>query len=321
MASWDSTYKNAPADDDDFGDGASEIRDLKIQFEAGYGKEHDMTTLESGAFSFRHGSGSARMWVGTTFPTTKPGSGAVALDDEDIGRQFHNTSVGITYVLVDINASDEPVWYPIDGLGLGDLVYTVIVPDSSRRLYPCDGSTITKGTVALNGVEDAYDELITKLQTTAGAIAGGDAAKVPDFRGVTLRGMNTMRYDIETGAITPNPPASDHVDPDTGRAVGSQQGDLAGAHTHTLTTDEDTELMSAEDGEHYHDIPLAQNDAWKDGGQLIVEPTSDSDFDERTKTDGAHSHNIAHQHTATTDENVGAETRMANTAVYVYIRY
>jgi hypothetical protein len=79
--------------------------------------------------------------------------------------------------------------------------------------------------------------------------------------------------------------------------------------------------MSAEDGEHYHDIPLAQNDAWKDGGQLIVEPTSDSDFDERTKTDGAHSHNIAHQHTATTDENVGAETRMANTAVYVYIRY
>lgn len=100
LTTWNAAFEATPAGTDDASQGDDRIVELKGATRERLTKEHVMD-LSSGlvASDGWHRSGSARVYTGTTNPTTKP-DGVTALDTNDTGRQFFNTSSSKLYTYI-----------------------------------------------------------------------------------------------------------------------------------------------------------------------------------------------------------------------------
>ena len=92
---WNSAYELSPAGADSPSSGDDKIRELKSATRERLAKEHKMD-LSSGAASTDgwHIQGSAIDYYQASAPTTRP-DGVTALDANDYGRRWYNTSTGV----------------------------------------------------------------------------------------------------------------------------------------------------------------------------------------------------------------------------------
>lgn len=148
----------------------------------------------------------------------------------------------------------------------------------------CDGQSVAK-----TGV---YEKLYQAIGTAWGDDGGN--FKVPDLRGVFLRGINNGRTDT-------------YADP-SNRTVGSFQDEDFKSHNHTGTTNTD--------GSHKHKLDNFDLDPGDSNGSgdydIWEEGSSDPGY---TKTDGNHSHSFS------TNQEGGNETRPVNAGVNFIIKY
>lgn len=143
-----------PADSNPLGQGAREIRDIRIGLRLRMSKEHNSLGITTAGGE--HKKGSARAYFQSTAPTTRPGSGA--LDAADDGRIFYNS------VKKQFQAWDGSEWKVARAAGS-----TVFISD--RKTAGVDGGTFTSGAwrtrtnwgVASAGNPGNYDNLITIL--------------------------------------------------------------------------------------------------------------------------------------------------------------
>ncbi len=100
LTTWNAAFEASPAGTDGASLGDDKITELKGAVRERVAKEHVMdTSAGTLAADGWHKSGSARVYTGTTNPTTKP-DGVTALDTNDTGRQFYNTTSHKLYTYV-----------------------------------------------------------------------------------------------------------------------------------------------------------------------------------------------------------------------------
>lgn len=146
----------------------------------------------------------------------------------------------------------------------------------------CNGATISRST---------YSALFSKIGTTYGAGDGSTTFKIPDLRGEFIRG-----WDHGRGI-------------DSGRAIGSNQSDAYGSHTHSGSTNSE--------GAHTHNIGTGDSGQISVDGSSIMESTSSiAEWKtSRVSTEGTHSH------TLTINASGSTETRPRNIAMIYCIKY
>ena len=146
----------------------------------------------------------------------------------------------------------------------------------------CNGATISRST---------YSALFAVIGTTYGAGNGSTTFAIPDLRGEFIRG-----WDHSRGV-------------DSGRAIGSNQSDAYGSHTHSGSTN------SA--GAHTHNIGTGDSGQISVDGSSIMESTSGiAEWKtSRVSTEGTHSH------TLTINASGSTETRPRNIAMMYCIKY
>jgi len=151
------------------------------------------------------------------------------------------------------------------------------------------GSTAPIGYLLCNGAavsRTTYSKLFSVIGTTYGAGNGTTTFNVPDLRGEFIRGLDAGR-----GV-------------DSGRTLGSSQGDLFRAHTHSGTT--------SVAGAHTHTY---QRTVWT-GTPGVDDDSSEYSFrDAETSPAGAHTHSLSINSTG------GVETRPRNVAMNFIIKY
>jgi len=92
---WDSGFEASPADSDNIADGDDSIRQLKRAISERGRREHYWTPGADNTLHGKHLLGSARIFYGTTEPTTAPDGDA--LGTNDMGRMWYNSSNAILY--------------------------------------------------------------------------------------------------------------------------------------------------------------------------------------------------------------------------------
>lgn len=196
---WNSAFNASPAGSDDVGQGDDKIVELKEAIYERLVKEHTMdessgAVAEDGA----HRAGSAVVYTGTSEPTTKP-DGVTALDADDNGRLFVNTSSnkvysyrhGTGWVLVGI---DEP---PIGA------VYVQFASQSTP-------ATLYGGT--WSNVSSSYAGLFFRAE-------GGNAAA---FEGGTQAGTTvTASYLSTVGVVSQTIVSASNYDAYSGTSTGT----------------------------------------------------------------------------------------------------
>lgn len=191
----------------------------------------------------------------------------------------------------------------------------------------CNGAAVSRTT---------YAGLFSAIGTTFGAGNGSTTFNVPELRGEFIRGW------------------ADGRSVDTGRTLGSAQGDAFDSHTHTGTTSTDSHSHTGTTstdthnhsgntnpaGGHSHTVPGATPATSQseispgstilfasDGSSARTETTSTaSNHDHSFTTDNdTHSHSFttstdSHNHTFTTASSGGSETRPRNVALLYCIK-
>lgn len=162
---------------------------------------------------------------------------------------------------------------------------------------------VVPGWLVCNGASLTSDAKYEKLKDVLGS-SWGAAGKLPDLRGVFLRGINNGR----TGTYS---------DPDT-RDVGDYQDDTFKSHDHPAG-----ELVNSNNGNHTHKlIELDNGSDVTDGadGDITVDNSGRDDNihrDGRVQAAGDHTHTIS----GTTGNRGGDETRPVNAGVNFIIKY
>ncbi len=151
--------------------------------------------------------------------------------------------------------------------------------------YPPAGWLVCDGSLLSTTV---YADLFAALGAWYGTGGGGTQFRIPDLRGVFVRGL-----DLGRG-----------IDPDSGRLVGSLQSQSYQSHQHTGTT--------GGAGEHVHDY-----NAREFAGNTSRITASDSITTGTMQTSSAG----YHSHTFTTSVEGGAETRPTNVTLLPIIKY
>jgi len=160
----------------------------------------------------------------------------------------------------------------------------------------CDGRL-------LDGTSAQYIQLYNVITTTWGG-TGANSFKVPDLRGVFLRGINDGRSDA-------------YADPST-RAIGTMQDDAYQTHNHGVTDPGHTHPYKDRFfREAATNIPDAQNESFPN------DPHSGSGEGDNDNYTWYWNDNTSNSTTGVTVNNSGsvAETRPANAAVYYIIKY
>jgi microcystin-dependent protein len=156
---------------------------------------------------------------------------------------------------------------------------------------------IPAGWLLCDGSSKAKTGVYQKLYEAIGSLWGveGDNFKIPDLRGMFLRGTNEGRTDV-------------WKDPDT-RAVGTFQTDENKVHNHTGST-------LSTDGAHTHTTPVPNTQR---GVAAVL--NNDADYyrynytgNVTSSSDGNHSHNLS-------IANSGIESRPKNAAIVYIIKY
>jgi len=169
-------------------------------------------------------------------------------------------------------------------------------------IMPFAGLTnqIPEGWLLCNGESKPKVGTYQKLYEAIGTLWGDDGGnfKIPDLRGMFLRGSNEGRSDV-------------WKDPDT-RSVGNFQTDSIQSHDHS------NNFSIAQNGEHNHTMGITtmpfDNDSWDEWGYGYIESTSAT---KTTSNNGLHSHVI----NGNIHANGGNETRPNNAAVVYIIKY
>lgn len=135
-----------------------------------------------------------------------------------------------------------------------------------------------------------YSRLFAAIGTTHGSGNGSTTFNLPDLRGEFVRGWDNGR-----GV-------------DTGRTLGSRQGDLFRAHNHTAST--------GTAGRHRHGLSIIRANA--STGNYLEDASSSAEGLNRfnyTDYEGEHNHSV------TVNNNGGAETRPRNVALLYCVKY
>jgi len=131
---WD---EDAPALSDAHGNGALEIRDLRMGLRLRLQKEH--TTPAGSTAGGEHKQGSAVAWIQDTAPTTRP-DGSTALTSADLGRIWIDTTNNVIKSLTAIGSPNT--WTPAGELALA--LYTA-GNEPDRGLYMKGNELYFKG--------------------------------------------------------------------------------------------------------------------------------------------------------------------------------
>lgn len=161
---------------------------------------------------------------------------------------------------------------------------------------PPQGWVICNGG-AYNGEEEKYKNLYEVIKIIYGG-TGSTSFNVPDFRGVFLRGLDNGR------AL------------DSGRDLGSYQGDEIKKHKHNGTT--------ATGGRHSHTILKLPTDQAGQSNMYTLYNTSSSDEGWANAPGGQPNNSLSehygHTHSFSTNDTGGNETRPVNVAINYIIK-
>lgn len=172
------------------------------------------------------------------------------------------------------------------------------VPPGSIMPFAGPANKIPAGWLLCDGSSKAKTGIYLKLFEAIGTLWGDDGGnfKLPDLRGMFLRGVNSGRTGI-------------YADPETNRLVGSSQDDEYLSHNHPGTTNET--------GEHQHSKDT-NNQTSDDGDDAIGFENADGEGSNHVGWVNAAG---KHTHTVTTENRGGNETRPVNAAVNYIIKY
>lgn len=200
--------------------------------------------------------------------------------------------------------------------GAGVPVGTVIAwPGGAADSIP-DGWLVCDGRILRRS---EYPELFAVIGTYYGTGGGEDTFRLPDFRGLFLRGLDDPDGPGGAEPAGRDPDLAERIDPETGEIVGARVGtlqghatapprspfilELGGEHSHTV-------LWSREGGGGIDDVRHAFESSTNRYGVTTIPHQHDP---RRPQADGAHTHVID-------PESGDAETRPANAAVNWLIR-
>jgi hypothetical protein len=156
-------------------------------------------------------------------------------------------------------------WVPCDGRIVG----TVRGGDQARSAYPmAKGEELGWSPGATEGWTSAGSPQTREINPTG-------EVRVPDLRGLFLRGLNRFASDVPPG----------QVDPDVNRVAGSFQRDAFKAHTHEIIgTSSQFQGGGAATGLFWRLDPQPNNvSVWSSVGRAIVDNTPVSDNETRPK--------------------------------------
>ena len=229
-----------------------------------------------------------------------------------------NTIIVITIITILLTLFVIPVWPQPNGNKLSILerllkIETELVPPVGS-IVSYYGNTAPQGWLICNGQrldKPEYRKLVAHLKKQ-----GLDATKVPDLRGMFLRGLDSGRGK----------------DPSAGRKVGSEQPDSIKSHIHGGKTHPDGQhihkgVTKSGNPMNYRTVHQAGPGAYPKH-QSGYSPGQYTDRNDTNYVSRDHTHNFetiqgqgAHTHSLTIDASGSEESRPKNVAVNFIIKY
>lgn len=296
VQTWNATYENSPTDGSSPANGDDELRNLKTTIKTFNNKEHwhgyevdDGSNQNLITFQGAHRAGSAMPFIQATAPTA-PLIGGSWDYYHDYGRLW--IDMGNEGRLMYLYFEDEddltPEWKPVISYSVGEVAAFVVNPDVEERWVSCDGRTITKSDVSPDGTTAGYSALIDALFLETGGDANhpfyvqadGNAAKLPDLRGVGLRGADDM-----AGAGSVQGAAGR----DTAGRVNNDVDEVSAANTVIGSFQDDKILDHAHLIDHAHGATVVDGNDSGDGRTGDVESWSGG-VPTFADGDGSHTH-------------------------------
>ncbi|MFZ1677378.1 MAG: phage tail protein [Saprospiraceae bacterium] len=188
-----------------------------------YEESHSIQTDEFGAIALIIGKGQKESGTLNKFSDINFGIGnlwyTVSILDNGTKREISNQKlISVPYAEYAYNVSPVP----------------------PGTILPFAGATVPSGYLACDGMEyskSQYPNLYNAIQNIWGSASNGNNFKVPDFRGLFLRGVDgNANRDPDKSSRT-----SLVAGQNSGNNVGSYQTDLTEKHSHTLFTQEDAD--------------------------------------------------------------------------------
>ena len=195
---WNVNYENSPAAGDNPGGGDNAFRNLKTSVSTRFAKEHLFPTSDNLGRQGIHQPGSAFPFFSNSAPQIRT-DGTPFEADIDEGRLWIDLDTGRIYYLKSIDETGTPTWSVLKLETIGKIAAFAAPPDVSERWLPCDGREIDSNENSLDGEEGGYSDLVTLLDNyVSGAIdhpyysENANSVHIPDYRGVSLRGLDDM---------------------------------------------------------------------------------------------------------------------------------
>lgn len=243
---WNTSYENSPAAGDNPGGGDNAIRNLKTSVSTRVGKEHYFPTDDNLGRQGIHRQGSAVAYFTDSEPQLRPPStgGTAFEEDIDEGRLWIDTSTGKLKYIKSIDETGTPTWGVVQVEAVGKIAAFATPPANEERWLPCDGREINNTEESIDGEVEGYAALVTKLLAEVSgeedhpyyAPATG-TVKLPDLRGVGLRGLDNYGAVSGLGAANRDTASRENWDGDDVSSFnwsGSYQTDNIIDHRHEM---------------------------------------------------------------------------------------
>lgn len=177
---WDET---SPASSDLISQGDDEIRDLRKGTRIRLAKEHDTPATSSAGGE--HKAGSAKIYIQSSAPTTRP-DGSTALTSADDGRIWFDadTSSRVAYVYDD-SSTESNNWTPLGMVPVGSIIAWhktfTNTPSLPANFLECNGQTVSDAESPYDGqvIPDLNDATNRSTSITSGGgvfLRGGDTS-------------------------------------------------------------------------------------------------------------------------------------------------
>ncbi len=229
---------------------------------------------------------------------------AVSNNNKRLTEQLDNTHQAVEKLVQALQAKEQALKQLVP---VGTVIAYAAAVDNEQRTeflragwLVCDGESYPV---------QSYPELAKQL----GKIYGGDGKerfKVPDFRGIFLRGLDAGR------GLDPKRTLGTLEDDQNKNHSHSGKTETAGAHEH--------QAKAENAGKHDHDINAGITSSMMGADKSVLTPTAGST---ETSTAGEHSHLIKiesagkHQHDLQISSEGGSEARPKNYAVVYLIKF
>lgn len=220
-------------------------------------------------------------------------------------------AVNLSYLTSYVNSLSANYFVPVGMVAFFATTYANSAPTAPAGWLKANGALISTSTYANLYAALRLQNSIQTPWTQAGDTTG--YFRIPDLRGVFVRGWNDGLTNVAAGNPDTNPPSgitdiSSHDN--IGRAFGSYQTDAFSSHTHTAT------VIDGVDGKgHSHGYSLPDSTGSGTGNAYASTYKSDQNAYYRSTA-------IALANITVTNSNTGGtETRPYNVALLACIKY